>query len=146
MQDVKPITYVPATEQKTVSRSVLAWLKEYQPEIEFEYLPPENSGISMTTVQGAYKTAQYIDGSYEAQYQFGILYRSLPTTSGERLDADSLLSEFGEWMVENPPEWLGENNRVTSVEQTSAASLVARYEDLTEDYQILMTIAYEVEV
>ena len=65
--------------------------------------------MSLTTIQGAYKTAQYIDGSYEAQYQFGILYRSLPTDSEERLDAESELND-----------------------------------DNVEDYQILMTMEYEV--
>jgi hypothetical protein len=35
---------------------------------------------------------------------------------------------------------------VTSVERTTPAGLIARYEDLTEDYQILLTINYEVEV
>ncbi len=32
-----------------------------------------------------------------AQYQFGILYRSLPTDSEEQLDAESELNKLGEW-------------------------------------------------
>ena len=136
---------VTAREQDGVSRAVLLWLKGYAPEIEFEYLPPERSGMMLTSVQSAYKTAQYIDGGYAAQYPFGVMYRALPTDSEERLDVESLLNELGAWAEENPP-MLGEGMTVTSVERTTPAGLIARYEDLTEDYQILLTINYEVEV
>lgn len=46
----------------------------------------------------------------------------------------------------NTPPELGEGMTVTDVERITPAALVARYEDLTEDYQILMTMKYEVEV
>lgn len=101
--------------------------------------------MMLTSVSGAFKTAQYVDGSYSAQYQFGIMYRALPTSSGERLDVETLLNEVGAWAEEHPPE-LGEGMTVTDVERITPAALVARYEDLTEDYQILMTMKYEVEV
>lgn len=143
MPTSKKISYVTAREQEGISRAVLSWLKKHNPDIEFEYLPPERSGMSLTTIQGAYKTAQYIDGSYEAQYQFGILYRSLPTDSEERLDAESELNKLGEWAEENWPD-LGDGKNVTTVQRTSSASLLARYEDKVEDYQILMTMEYEV--
>ncbi len=143
MPTSKKISYVTAREQEGISRAVLSWLKKHNPDIEFEYLPPERSGMSLTTIQGAYKTAQYIDGSYEAQYQFGILYRSLPTDSEERLDAESELNKLGEWAEENRPD-LGDEKNVTTVQRTSSASLIARYEDKVEDYQILMTMEYEV--
>ena len=143
MPTSKKINYVTAREQEGISRAVLSWLKKHNPDIEFEYLPPERSGMSLTTIQGAYKTAQYIDGSYEAQYQFGILYRSLPTDSEERLDAESELNKLGEWAEENWPD-LGDEKNVTTVQRTSSASLLARYDDNVEDYQILMTMEYEV--
>lgn len=143
MPTSKKISYVTAREQEGISRAVLSWLKKHNPDIEFEYLPPERSGMSLTTIQGAYKTAQYIDGSYEAQYQFGILYRSLPTDSEERLDAESELNKLGEWAEENWPD-LGDGKNVTTVQRTSSASLLARYDDNVEDYQILMTMEYEV--
>lgn len=143
MPTSKKISYVTAREQESISRAVLSWLKKHNPDIEFEYLPPERSGMSLTTIQGAYKTAQYIDGSYEAQYQFGILYRSLPTDSEERLDAESELNKLGEWAEENWPD-LGDEKNVTTVQRTSSASLLARYDDNVEDYQILMTMEYEV--
>ena len=143
MPTSKKISYVTAREQEGISRAVLSWLKKHNPAIEFEYLPPERSGMSLTTIQGAYKTAQYIDGSYEAQYQFGILYRSLPTDSEERLDAESELNKLGEWAEENWTD-LGDGKNVTTVQRTSSASLLARYDDNVEDYQILMTMEYEV--
>lgn len=100
--------------------------------------------MMLTSVSGAFKTAQYVDGSYSAQYQFGIMYRALPTSSGERLDVETLLNEVGAWAKNTPKT--GEGMTVTDVERITPAALVARYEDLTEDYQILMTMKYEVEV
>ena len=60
MPTSKKISYVTAREQEGISRAVLSWLKKHNPDIEFEYLPPERSGMSLTTIQGAYKTAQYM--------------------------------------------------------------------------------------
>lgn len=132
-----------ATETESISHKILTWLRAKDPEIEFEYLPPERSGISITTIQGAYKTAEYIDGSFEAQYKFGILFRSLPTDSGERLNAEAKLNDLGTWAEANYPD-LGAERKTIDVRRTSVACLLAKYEDGTEDYQILMTIDYEV--
>ena len=78
-----------------------------------------------------------------AQYQFGILYRSLPADSEERLDAESELNKLGEWAEENWPD-LDDGKTVTTVQRTSSASLLIRHDDNVEDYQILMTMEYEV--
>lgn len=140
--------YVSGLEQDQVSRSLLIWLNQYPQKpvtrIEFEYLPNAPS-ISVSSITAAFKTAEYISGAYEAQYQFAVLYRIKPEASGERLNAVELLDNLGKWAelrVDKPV--LGPDKTVTAVERNSTATMIARYDDGTEDYQILMNLLYEV--
>lgn len=141
--------YVPGLEQDQISRALLAWLNQSPNKpvgrIEFEYLPSDKAGMSLSTVTAAYKTAEYVDGSYDAQYQFAVLYRALPETSGDRLSVDETLNRLGLWAEEREDKpVLGVGKRVAAVERDSTATLIARYEDGSEDYQILMRLLYEV--
>lgn len=140
--------YVSGLEQDQVSRSLLIWLNQYPNKpvsrIEFEFLGKQ-SGMSLSTVTAAYKTEEYITGAYDAQYQFAILYRVSPETSGDRLSASEMLDTIGRWAEERtdlPP--LGSNMTATRIERNSTGSMIARYDDGTEDYQILMNLLYEV--
>lgn len=141
--------YVSGLEQDQISRVLLMWLNQYPNKpvgrMEFEYLPADKAGMSLSTVTAAYKTGEYVDGSYDAQYQFAILYRSQPETSGDRLNMDEILNGLGVWAEtrEDKPT-LGHGKTVVSIERNSTASLIARYPDNAEDYQILMTMNYEV--
>lgn len=140
--------YVTGLEQDRVSRAVLTWLDQYPDKptahIEFEFLG-NDSGMSLSTVTAAYKTEEYITGAYNAQYQFAILYRVSPQTSGDRLRAAEILDTLGRWAEERKdlPQ-LGAGMTATQMERNSIGSLVARYDDKTEDYQLLMTMNYEV--
>lgn len=140
--------YVSGLEQDQVSRALLIWLNQYPDKpvgrIEFEFLGKAN-GMSLSTVTASYKTEEYITGAYDAQYQFAILYRVSPETSGDRLNAAEILDTLGRWAEERrdlPP--LGEGMTATRIERNSTGSLIARYDDNTEDYQILMNLLYEV--
>lgn len=141
--------YVSGLEQDQVSRALLIWLNQYPDKpvsrIEFEFLPSDGMGMSLSTVTAAVKTEEYISGAYEAQYQFAVLYRIKPEVSGERLKAAELLDNLGKWAearVDEPV--LGPGKTVTAVERNSTATMIARYDDKTEDYQILMNMLYEV--
>lgn len=140
--------YVSGLEQDQVSRSLLVWLNQYPDKpvnrIEFEFLG-KTSGMSLSTVTAAYKTEEYITGAYDAQYQFAILYRVVPEGSSDRLNAAEILDTLGRWAEsrqDKPTLGLGMN--VTSIERNSTASMIARYDDGTEDYQLLMNMNYEV--
>ena len=54
-----------------------------------------------------------------------------------------MLNRFGDWAMQNPPD-LGDGMRVRRMEAVRRAALYARYEDGTEDHQILMKLTYEV--
>lgn len=140
--------YVSGLEQDRVSRSLLVWLNEYPDKpvnrIEFEFLDKE-SGMSLSTVTAAYKTEEFITGAYNAQYQFAILYRVKPETSGDRLGAAETLDTLGRWAEEQIiMPVLGPGMSATRIERNSTGSMIARYDDGTEDYQILMNLLYEV--
>ena len=140
--------YVSGIEQDQVSRALLIWLNQFPDKpvnrIEFEFLN-KDIGMSLSTVTAAYKTEEFISGAYNAQYQFAILYRVSPETSGDRLNAAEVLDTLGRWAEDRtdlPP--LGPNMTATRMERNSTGSLIARYDDNSEDYQILMNLLYEV--
>ena len=141
---------VSADEQSLVSRKLLLWLNSYPNKptnrIDYEYLS-ETYGLAISTIQAAYKLRQYIAGGYRAQYQFKIVFRTIPTTNDERLAAEELVNSIGSWASEHYKDLLlGDGIKVISVARDTVGALFARYEGGVEDYQILMNLVYEVNV
>lgn len=140
--------FVSGLEQDQVSRALLVWLNQYQGKpvnrIEFEFLDKE-SGMALSSITAAYKTTEYITGNYDAQYQFAIIYRVMPRTSGERLNAVESLDTLGRWAESRTDlPVLGPTMIATLIERNSTASMIARYDDGSEDYQLLANMNYEV--
>ena len=141
-------TLVRSEEQSNISRKLLLWLNSAPDKpvarVNYEYLG-DVDGLVLSTIQGAYKTRQYIGGGYRAQYQFKLIYRTHPSTNDERLTAEETVNALGAWAAENAKDlYLDENMTVVSVTRDTVAALFARYEGGAEDYQILMTLTYEV--
>lgn len=148
------IEYVSAAESDQISRKLLIWLNQYQNfpagirSIDFEYLDEDKPCMALSTIQGAYKTVQYITGGYEAQYQFKIIYRAQPATNGERLKMDEVLDLMADMAVyratvkSDPPD-IGKFLAVTDLYCDTRSGLFGRYENGDEDHQILMTMEYE---
>lgn len=146
----KPKNSVPNVETDQVARALLVWLNSWPGKpvdlINFEFLQDDAECMTMSEIQGAYKTKQYIDGSYEAQYQFKVIYRSASLNSlDKRLKAIEMLNAFADWMgnAETTP-MLGAGRIFKEIKTNSRASLFGRYADGTEDIQVLMTMNYEV--
>ena len=87
-----------------MSRAVRQWLNTYPDKplskLDFEWLG-EKSGLCISTIQAAYKTKQFIDGSYQAQYQFKLIYRVPAKNADERMSADEVLDAYGAWAEAN---------------------------------------------
>lgn len=152
MDSEKQKRLVSAEEETDISRKVMIWVNTFEDDelpdgtINYDFLPADTAGMALSTIQGAYITRRYILGGHEAEYQFKIISRIMPgkgASNDKRLKADALLNRLGDWAAENWPN-LGENVRVRRVEPVSRAALYARYEDGTEDHQILMKLTYEV--
>lgn len=135
-------------EAEQIARAVRAWLNGYPGKptnmVDVEFLG-ETAGLALETIQAAYKTRQYITGGYMAQYQFAILYRTIPGTAGERLSADEILNNYAAWAEANPPE-LPSPCLLTRIQRNTNAALLNRAETGAETHQILMSIFYEVNV
>lgn len=146
--DEEKRNHVTGAEQDQVSRALMLWLNQcpYKPvkRIEFEYVPQDGNGMGIMTITAAYKTTEYISGAYEAQYQFALLYRSQPATSGERLESLGSVTAVAEWAESASLPDIGERRKAIRIERNSPAVMLARYDDGSEDYQILMTLDYEV--
>lgn len=147
MPSEKPLTVVSADEEREVSRTLLSWLNtnpDKPQRINFEFLPDDGTGLSLSAIQAAVKTRQYIFGGYEAQYQFALIYRSQPGDNDTRLESVEMLNELGAWAERNAGSLLLDNARVKTLRRTSNAALLAVYEDGSRDHQILMNLTYEV--
>lgn len=139
---------VVTAEAEQIARFVRAWLNSYESKpmqmVDVEFLG-ESSGLALETIQAAYKTKRYITGGYQAQYRFGILYQTIPTTANERLKADEVLNDYAAWAETNPPT-LPEGCVFLKVERNSNAAILSRDPNGSEIHQILMNLLYEVNV
>lgn len=141
---------VSAEEEQDISRKMMVWANSFTDEdmpsaaIDYEFLPADSTGMALSLIQGTYITRKYIMGGHEAEYQFKLIARIIPGNSNDkRLRADAMLNRFGDWAAKNYPS-LGDGVRVRRMESASRAAIFARYEDGTEDHQILMKMTYEV--
>lgn len=131
-----------------MSRAVRKWLNMYPnkplTKLDFEWLG-DSSGLCISTIQAAYKTKQFIDGTYQAQYQMKIIYRTTAKNADERMTADEVLDKYGAWAEANSGSLvIADGITVKKVKGDTAAALFARYEGDVEDHQILLTLTYEV--
>lgn len=138
---------VSASEQTEISRAVLIWLNTYEAiprRIDFEYLG-KTSGICLSVIQAAFKTRQYINGGYQAQFQFQIVQRIIADDVDKRLKADEDLNKLGEWQEQNISTLALPSGLINArVKRDMAAALMARYDNNAEDHSISMTLTYEV--
>ncbi len=150
----RPVEFVPAQEEGSISRAVIVWLNGWLNKdsdvpisiqmIDYEFMPADKPSMALSLVQGAYIVERYIDGSYDADYPFKIIYRTKPGSPGARLNADELLDSLGQWANGQTPD-IGEGREVQTFEQTTQAALFARMKDGWEDHQIFFRMTYKVE-
>nr|DAH54058.1 MAG TPA: Minor capsid protein from bacteriophage [Caudoviricetes sp.] len=150
MDSEKQKRLVSAEEEQDISRKMMIWANSFSDDdmpaaaINYEFLAADSASMALSTIQGAYIKRKFILGGHEAEYQFKIIARIIPGNSNDkRLKCDAMLNRFGDWAMQNYPD-LGDSVIVQKVEPTSRAAMFARYEDGTEDHQILMKLTYEV--
>ena len=148
MSEQKPKALLNWQDTEQAQRGLLEWLNTYPElpaEISFESLPEDTVGLCVSTIQTAYKLRQYITGGYLAQYQFNLIYRIQPSTDRDRLGAVELLNRVGGWAEQagTRPQ-VAQGLYAREVSRNNSAALLAVYEDGTADYQIAMTMTWEV--
>ena len=109
----------------------------------YEDLPANEVGICVATMQAPAYLSRYIMGGYKAEYRFRVIYRVQPTDDGDMLDAVETLDAIGGWCeTAAPPDLDGAVNE--HVERTSDTTILAAYEDGSNDYSIDLTLTWEV--
>lgn len=146
----RPIEFVPAQEDAQVSRKMLAFLNTF-PDIpmsidliDYEFMDADTPGMALSTIQGTYIVERFVHGSYIAEYQFKIIYRTKAGSPDARLSADELLDYLGSWATSQKPD-IGDGLKVQEFEQATRSSLFARMEGGWEDHQIYMRMTYWVD-
>lgn len=132
--------------QALVSRSVRKWLNTCPDKpcsIAMEYLP-DDFGIALSVTETAYKVKQYITGGYLAAYECDLIYRCMPSTDDERVEADELLDGLAHWATHARSGLLIAGCHVRKVSQTSLSTLSARYSNGAEDHTTHLSIQFEV--
>ena len=141
----RPQPLVGKEEEDRLSRNMLIWLNTFPDKpvgfINYEFLEDDTAGMALSTIPGAYITAYDILGSYDAEYQFKVIYRIKPgsKTPDNRLKADELLDALGDWALGQTP-YIGENMTATEVAPVTRAGLYAVCENGDEDHQILIKL------
>lgn len=148
MENEKKKPLIPWEEAERAQRSLLEWLNTYPEkpyQIGYENLPKDDAGICISTIQAPFRLRAYILGGYLAQYQFSVIYRTLPSDDDDQLDAVETLDKLGAWAEQQEimPE-LPQPARIRSVERDSNAAVFAAYDDGSRDYQIKMSMTWEV--
>ena len=147
MDEKKTKVLVSAEEQTQISRAVIAWLntcEEKPRKVDFEFLG-KSGGLCVSVVQAAYKTRQYINGGYQAQFQFQLVSRLIADNVDKRLEADEKLDKMGEWMEKNISTLALPTGIINArIRRDMAAAITARYDNNAEDHSTSMILTYEV--
>lgn len=105
--------------------------------------------MMLQQLSAAEKKKSYVNGSYIGIWNFAVYMRVSCDDTASRLDAIACLTELAEWLTEidekgvfkRLPE-IDEKRTATSIALTATPSVAARYENGTEDYQMLMSLEY----
>lgn len=148
MDDNRSILLVSSEEEDRIARSLMVWINKYPDPpvdlIKYEQLQDGEPSMAVSTIQSTYIVQEYINGSYDAEFQFKIIYRVQPGTSmDKRLKADEKLNAIADWATRQKPDF-GEDIEVKSIKSNTRSSLFGIYENGDEDHQILMTLTYHV--
>lgn len=118
--------------------------------ITLETIDKDAPSMMLQQLASAEKVKQYVDGSYIGAWNFAVYVRVNGMDTASRLDAFAVLDELGAWLTERNSNGafarlpsIDTNRIVTSIEVSNTPSIASRYEDGTEDYQIVFRLEYK---
>lgn len=140
---------IPVAEQTKLINYVISLVKKSSifagVPVSLNFIDSSRDCICVRLQDDTYKTAEYVDGSYEAQVVFMLVYRRLHVTNvEERLNVIDLVNQFGE-EVEAIEEFdTGiEGVDINSVTQKSPAGLIYRDNSGIEDNGAVFILRYD---
>ena len=132
--------------QIEASRAVRKWLNTAPCKpcnIGMEYLP-DDYGMTLAVTETPYKVKQYVTGGYLAAYECDIIYRCMPVTDEERMQADESLDKLAVWAQNHAADLHIDGANLRRVQRTTPAVLTARYSTGAEDHSVHLNITFEV--
>lgn len=116
--------------KKIVGKKILEYLREEEKEypVNYQYLEPNKSCISVNSVSGSARINEDILGNYESLYPFSIILRVMPEHNLDRLQAEQKLNDLGEYL----------EDKTNKIQRNSLPSLIAVTESGINDYQIII--------
>lgn len=133
---------------KSLKDHLNSWTGKPAP-IMLEDFGSEVPSMMLQQLSGAYKKKAYINGSYIGSFPFSVYIRVDGVDTATRLDATGTLQRLFDWLSEKDKDGeyvnlptIDDSRTATQIEMTSLPTIAARYEDGTEDYQVILELQY----
>ena len=141
--DVEQIEHLSTAEYDVIGRALWELVKQYprqpcDPDVTAQYdFQDADNPLAVFVLGGTYKSRD-ITGGFTAEISFRVAYRSLPETSGQRIDAQAFVGRIMSWLerVKDLP-LLSEGRKVTEITASSTIPYQKEKEEKEEDEGIV---------
>lgn len=140
---------IPVSEQMLLVNYVIELVKKSgifkNLDIKLNFLSSDKDCICIRLFDDATKTHEYIDGSYEAQIIFSLIYRRLSVNGvSERVNVIDLINQFGVY-CDTIEEFKFDNDMVyiNAITQQTNAGLIYRDDSGIEDNSANFVLRYD---
>lgn len=145
----KKQSVVPISEQMLLVNYVIDLVKESgifkNLDVKLNFLSSEKDCICIRLFDDATKLHEYVDGSYEAQIRFSLIYRRLSVNGvSERINAIDIINQFGMYCdtIDNF-EFSNDLIYINSIAQQTNAGLIYRDNSGIEDNSANFVLRYD---
>lgn len=145
----KKQSVVPISEQMLLVNYVIDLVKESgifkNLDVKLNFLSSEKDCICIRLFDDATKLHEYVDGSYEAQIRFSLIYRRLSVNGvSERINAIDIINQFGMY-CDTIEEFEFDDDLIyiNSIAQQTNAGLVYRDNSGIEDNSANFVLRYD---
>ena len=140
---------VPVSEQMLLVNYVIGLVKKSgifeNLDVKLNFLSSDKDCICIRLFDDATKTHEYVDGSYEAQIRFSLIYRRLSVNGvSERVNAIDLINQFGMY-CDTIEDFKFESDLIyiNTIAQQTNAGLIYRDDSGIEDNSANFVLRYD---
>lgn len=140
---------IPVSEQMLLVNYVMELVKKSgifeNLDVKLNFLSSDKDCICIRLFDDATKTHEYVDGSYEAQIRFSLIYRRLSVNGvSERVNAIDLINQFGMYCdTIEEFEFDSDLIYINTITQQTNAGLIYRDDSGIEDNSANFVLRYD---
>lgn len=140
---------VPISEQMLLVNYVIELVKKSgifgNLDVKLNFLSSDKDCICIRLLDDATKTHEYVDGSYEAQIRFSLIYRRLSVNGvSERVNVIDLINQFGMYCDTIEGFEFNDNTiYINTITQQTNAGLIYRDDSGIEDNSATFVLRYD---